>query len=189
LTCSGFIHDFSEGAGSPGEKLESIIALRRRNARRWRPFTQVECTVHVDRSLSKAARKGADPALERLVDHAGPHGTEGRRRLRSVLSASQARLMPRYFFDTIEQPGAHLVRDEDGLEFPDVSTARREALSYMGGIARDELPDGDYQEFVVSVREEAGAAPLLTITMTVKVERPAGGDSGPGRGPRPRSAA
>jgi hypothetical protein len=85
--------------------------------------------------------------------------------------------MPRYFFDTIEQPGDRTVRDDDGLDFPDMATARREALSYLGGIARDELPDGDYREFVVQVRSEGGDAPLFTVTMIVKVDRYAAGRS------------
>jgi hypothetical protein len=51
-----------------------------------------------------------------------------------------------------------------------IEEAREEALATLGGIARDELPDGDVRDFVIRVRSEEGLI-LLTASLLLRVER------------------
>jgi hypothetical protein len=51
-----------------------------------------------------------------------------------------------------------------------IEEARAEALTTLGGIARDELPDGDVREFVIRVRTDEGPV-LLTASLSLRVER------------------
>ena len=76
--------------------------------------------------------------------------------------------MPLFHFDTVDT--GKLFPDTDGVELPDSEAARKEALSMLGAIARDELPDGDYREFVVHVRD-GQPTPCLTASLTLRVER------------------
>jgi hypothetical protein len=78
------------------------------------------------------------------------------------------RPVPVYFFDTTDT--GRFVEDTDGTPLGSLEEARREALAMLGGIARDELPDGDAREFTVSVRSEAGDI-LLTASLSLRVER------------------
>jgi hypothetical protein len=76
-----------------------------------------------------------------------------------VTAQPDAPLLLRY--DDGYRPGTEL----DGLE-----TVRTEALAMLGGIARDELPDGDARECIVRIRDEAGSIPL-TASLVLRVER------------------
>ena len=76
--------------------------------------------------------------------------------------------MPLYYFDIKDGPDGG--RDEDGMEFPDLETARATALRTLGEIAKDELPDGDCRDFHISIRDERGAI-LLKATLSLKVEQ------------------
>jgi hypothetical protein len=76
--------------------------------------------------------------------------------------------MPLYFFDTADTGLSHT--DDEGIELDGLETARQEALAMLGGIARDELPDGDAREFVVRIRNDAGSV-LLTASLVLRVER------------------
>jgi hypothetical protein len=76
--------------------------------------------------------------------------------------------MPLYFFDTTDTGLSHT--DDEGIELDGLEIARQEALAMLGGIARDELPDGDAREFVVRIRDEAGSV-LLTASLVLRVER------------------
>ncbi len=51
-----------------------------------------------------------------------------------------------------------------------IEEARIEALSTLGNIARDELPDGDAREFVIRVRSQEGSV-LLIASLSLRVER------------------
>lgn len=62
--------------------------------------------------------------------------------------------MPHYFFDVTN--GGAATPDDVGVDLADDDEARDEAVSLLPDIARDELPDGDEHEFVVSVRDERG---------------------------------
>jgi len=61
-------------------------------------------------------------------------------------------------------------RDPEGTELQSIEEARAEALTTLGGIARDELPDGDVREFVIRVRTLEGPV-LLTASLSLRVER------------------
>ncbi len=67
--------------------------------------------------------------------------------------------MPLFHFDTIDT--GTVMEDHEGVELPDVEAARKEALATLGAIAKDELPDGDYREFVINVRD-GEPTPILT---------------------------
>jgi hypothetical protein len=76
--------------------------------------------------------------------------------------------MPLYLFDTADTGLSHT--DDEGIELDGLETARDEALALLGGIAKDELPDGDAREFVVRVRGENGVT-VLTASLVLGVER------------------
>ena len=48
--------------------------------------------------------------------------------------------MPRYYF--YDSEGARFVPDSEGLEFPDIGVAEREAAEAAAAIGRDLLPKG-----------------------------------------------
>ncbi len=76
--------------------------------------------------------------------------------------------MPRYYFDVIDT--GRRIRDEEGVELPNLHEARKQALAALGDMAKDELPDGDHREFVVEVHD-GSAAPMLRATLSLNVER------------------
>lgn len=76
--------------------------------------------------------------------------------------------MPRFFFDVTDS--GKTSPDSEGVEFPSVDEARREALRTLGEIAKDELPDGDHRQFSIDIREGDGA-PILTAALSLRVER------------------
>lgn len=75
-----------------------------------------------------------------------------------VVRAVFGELMPRFFFDTFD--GTRFVPDEDGLELDNIETAKAEAQKALPDLARDGLPDGNHNTFVVSVRDEEGKVVL-----------------------------
>jgi hypothetical protein len=68
--------------------------------------------------------------------------------------------MPRFYFDVAD--GTETAIDEDGLDLPDLKTARSNALAALKKIARAELPDGDWRDFKVCIRDEARRQVLLS---------------------------
>lgn len=75
-----------------------------------------------------------------------------------------------YFFFDIDD-GEHSTRDEEGVDLPDIRSARLEALRTMPGIAKDGLPRGDRRDFVARIRDESGGV-VLTVTLALTVEWP-----------------
>lgn len=75
--------------------------------------------------------------------------------------------LARYFFDTYD--GNSLVSDAEGIELQSVEMARIEAQKALPDLARDGLPDGDQNTFIVSVRNEAGQV-VLRAALTLIVE-------------------
>ncbi len=57
--------------------------------------------------------------------------------------------MPRFYFDVCE--GTRFAPDEEGLEFPDLDAAEREAATAAASIGRDLLPKGDAREVTIEV--------------------------------------
>ncbi len=76
--------------------------------------------------------------------------------------------MPRFDFDVRE--GCRFDPDDDGLEFPDLNTAEREAAEAAAEIGRDRLPRGDTREVVVEVRNEHGQR-VVTVEVSLRINR------------------
>jgi hypothetical protein len=76
--------------------------------------------------------------------------------------------MPHFYFDVREGP--QFVPDEEGLEFPDVEAAEREAAESAASIGRDLLPKGTARDVTVEVRNEHGQR-VITVTVTMQVDR------------------
>ncbi|WP_156376097.1 hypothetical protein [Methylobacterium sp. Leaf117] len=65
----------------------------------------------------------------------------------------KAKLLKIYFdFDDSHTP----LRDEEGIDLPDVEAARTEVLRALADIAKDVLPKSDQQAFRVSARNASG---------------------------------
>jgi hypothetical protein len=75
--------------------------------------------------------------------------------------------MPRFYFDTYDDDRA--VPDGQGIVLSDLEEAKEEAIKALPDMARDGLPDGDYREFVVDVRDEAGQR-VLRARLSLVVE-------------------
>src|SRR4051794_22871626 len=78
------------------------------------------------------------------------------------------RSMPRFYFDVRE--GGRFSPDDQGLEFPDLDAAEREAAKAAAAMGRDRLPKNDSREIVMEVRNEHRQR-VLTITVSLHVER------------------
>jgi len=60
----------------------------------------------------------------------------------------------RYYFDTHD--GQRFIPDNEGLVLSGLDEAKEEAVKALPHMARDGLAHGDFREFVVEVRDEAG---------------------------------
>ncbi len=76
--------------------------------------------------------------------------------------------MPLFYFDVRE--GSKLTPDEDGLEFPDLDAAEREAATAAAEMGRDRLPRGDARDITVAVRNEYGQQ-VLTVRVAMEIDR------------------
>jgi hypothetical protein len=76
--------------------------------------------------------------------------------------------MPRYFFDI--RGGTRFVADDEGLEFPSLDAAEREAAESAATIGRDLLPKGVARSITVEVRNMHGQR-VVTATVTLAVDR------------------
>jgi hypothetical protein len=74
----------------------------------------------------------------------------------------------RYFFDVHD--GDHLTPDVEGVVCADLDEAAKEAVITLPEMAKDVVPDGDYRELVVRVRDEAGKE-VLRASLVLRVER------------------
>jgi hypothetical protein len=78
------------------------------------------------------------------------------------------------FFDVHD--GDHLSRYSEGIELPDLQAAKVEAQSALPDIARDELPDSDRRDLMVSVRADTGQvvlrATLSPVVVYLSFDRP-----------------
>jgi len=62
--------------------------------------------------------------------------------------------MPRFYFDTTDTGRTFI--DDIGLDCGSREMARKEAISALPHMALDALPDGDFHDFSVAVRDETG---------------------------------
>jgi len=76
--------------------------------------------------------------------------------------------MPRFYVDLRE--GTRFLADDEGLEFPDLDAAEREAADAAAGIGRDRLPKGDTWDVTVEVKNEHRQR-VLTVTVTMEIHR------------------
>ena len=77
-------------------------------------------------------------------------------------------LVPLFYFDV--RDGQKLMRDDDGLEFPNIEAARDEATRALGELARDVLPGRAVREMAIEVRDEV-KEPLLRTVLRFEIER------------------
>ena len=76
--------------------------------------------------------------------------------------------MPRFYFDIRE--GADLFRDEEGMEFPDLASAEREAEEAVTSLIRKLRYAGKPIKITIEVRDETGTR-LTGASATFHVER------------------
>lgn len=76
--------------------------------------------------------------------------------------------MPKYFIDF--QDGELVHPDEEGSDLPGFEDARIEAIALLPHMAKQKLPDGEYREFIATVRDEGGIA-LYRASLTFREKR------------------
>jgi hypothetical protein len=74
--------------------------------------------------------------------------------------------MTRYFFDL--RDGFEFFRDEQGLEFDTMQSARNEATRALVDFARDAVPGSERSELAIEVRDEFNH-PLFKATLMFEV--------------------
>ncbi len=74
--------------------------------------------------------------------------------------------MTRYFFDS--RDGPEFFRDEEGLEFDSIQSARDEAARALVDFARDAVPGSERRELAIEVRDESHH-PLFRATLMFEV--------------------
>ena len=64
--------------------------------------------------------------------------------------------MPRYFFH-ISHPGSALIRDDEGQEFKDLTSAQQEAMASLNDLAREAVKCGDtVKGLLIQISDERG---------------------------------
>jgi hypothetical protein len=74
--------------------------------------------------------------------------------------------MPRYYFDV--RDGDRFIRDEDGLDYPNIEAARDAATVALAEMAKDALPRAERHHIAIEVRDEA-KQPLLIAGLTFEI--------------------
>ena len=72
--------------------------------------------------------------------------------------------MARFYFDVND--GRERSIDAEGIELEDLEEARRTAVRELAQTIRDEVPDGERDSFVVTVRDSDGI-PVYVATATM----------------------
>ncbi|AYO81440.1 MULTISPECIES: DUF6894 family protein [Methylobacterium] len=75
--------------------------------------------------------------------------------------------MPRYFIDLHD--GTNLVRDQTGVDLPDLAAARDQAVRMMTRIAQGLSDPQVRQDYVIAVRDEQGTV-RLRLRLSYDVE-------------------
>jgi hypothetical protein len=76
--------------------------------------------------------------------------------------------MPRFYPDSRE--GSRFAPDDEGLEFPDIDTAEHAAATAAAGIGRDLLPNPEFRDITIEVRNEHRQR-VCTVTLTMHIDR------------------
>ena len=79
--------------------------------------------------------------------------------------------MPLYFFDTRDND--IFVRDDVGVEYPDLEAVKVAATKALAELARDVIPGSLKRELAVEVRDKAGAILIARITFEAIILRSA----------------
>jgi hypothetical protein len=72
--------------------------------------------------------------------------------------------MPRYFFDIND--GHERTVDTEGQQIAGFEAARRLAVQELAHLIRDDMPDGERESYVVTVRDESGR-PVYVATASM----------------------
>ena len=78
--------------------------------------------------------------------------------------------MPRFFFDTRDDD--HFLKDDEGLDFPDLEAVKVEAAEALTELARDVIPGSLKRELAVEVRDELGPVLKAILTFEAVIVRP-----------------
>jgi hypothetical protein len=76
--------------------------------------------------------------------------------------------MPLFYFDV--RDGDKFIRDEEGLEYPDLQGARDAAARALADMAKDVLPGPVMREMGVEVRDSE-KKPLLRAALRFEIQR------------------
>ena len=79
--------------------------------------------------------------------------------------------MPLYFFDTRDND--IFVRDDVGVEYPDLEAVKVAATKALAELARDVIPGSLKRELAVEVRDKAGAILIARMTFEAIILRSA----------------
>ncbi|WFU82126.1 hypothetical protein QA645_05075 [Bradyrhizobium sp. CIAT3101] len=75
--------------------------------------------------------------------------------------------MKRYYFDI--RDGSQFIRDDEGLELPDIESARQEATAALSEIAREWARGRPQHRMAVEVRDDRG--PILATSFSFVIEQ------------------
>jgi hypothetical protein len=75
--------------------------------------------------------------------------------------------VPRYFIDLHD--GANLVRDQKGVDLPDLAAARAQAVRMMTRVAQGLADPQERQDYIIAVRDDQGAV-RLRLRLSYDVE-------------------
>ena len=75
--------------------------------------------------------------------------------------------MPRYRFDIHD--GARFTMDGTGVQLDGIKAARQEAARALGELARKILPNDDWREVVIEVKDKTGQR-VLVAKLSVSIE-------------------
>jgi hypothetical protein len=76
--------------------------------------------------------------------------------------------VPLFYFDV--RDGDEFIRDDEGLEYPDIEIARDEAARALADMAKDALPGPLVREMAIEVRDSA-KEPLLRAALKFEIQR------------------
>lgn len=70
-------------------------------------------------------------------------------------------MMPRFYFDVRDQDGVHY--DQDGIELPDIDTARHEAWRALGEMMQEGIADAGKTVVAIDIRNSDGSSVVEVV--------------------------
>jgi hypothetical protein len=80
--------------------------------------------------------------------------------------AARSALVPRFYFDI--RDGDQFIRDDEGLDYPNIEAARDAATAALAEMAKEALPGAERYHIAIEVRDEA-KEPLLIAALTFEI--------------------